>query len=312
MHFLACDVSRDSIEAVLVDRALTIKKRYHIDNTIMAITPVLQALQNDGLRVTAGAESTAMFHVPLVESCTTLSVPCMLLNPVLTKQMLRHSIRKRKTDRDDALVIAKLLLQGEGHPVLREDVIDLCKTLVRSARKVAVLSQSLTLHTRHVQRILGEVPLPLLTQNDHLKRTKTEMQRLAVERTDPEKRILLASLPGVGSWLATVLLAETQNFSRCSTGKALVAAAGLDPRVKQSGVTLDRNGRLTKRGSPHLRWALGCATNIAIRRDPELKAYYQKKRSEGKSYRTALCATSRKLAYRAFAIMKRGTPFESS
>jgi transposase len=309
MHYFACDVSRDGIEAVLTDRVLTVKRRFTINNTVPAISNVLRSLQSDGLRLTAAAESTAMFHVPLVEACAALAIPCKLLNPVLTRQVLRHSVRKRKTDQDDALTIAKLLVQGEGHPVTPGDVLDVRKTLSRSARKVSVLAQCLTLHARHVGRSLGTIPAVLSEQCDQLKRTKTQMQKLATAQTDVAQRKLLESIPGIGSWIATVLIAETQNFSRCDSGDALVAAAGLDPRVKQSGVTLNRNGKLTKRGSPHLRWALGCAANVAIRYDPELKAYYEKKRSEGKSYRTALCATSRKLAYRVFAVAKRRTPY---
>ena len=309
MHFFACDVSRDTVEAVLIDRALTIKHRYTIANNTDAITAILRSLQAQGLRMTAGAESTALFHCPLVESCEHLDIPCRIINPVLTKEILRHSIRKRKTDRDDALTVGKLLTQGEGHAMRRSDVIDVPKALARSARKVSCLTQSLQLHLRHVAKILGTVPDVLAKEEANLRRTKMSMQRLAVAQVDVKQRNLLASIPGIGQWIATVLIAETQGFARVSSGDALVAAAGLDPRVKQSGITLNKHGRLTKRGSPHLRWALGCATGIAIRHDPELKSYYQKKRSEGKSYRTALCATSRKLAYRVFAVMKRKTPY---
>jgi len=91
--------------------------------------------------------------------------------------------------------------------------------------------------------------------------------------------------------------------------KQLVAFAGVDPRVRQSGTVLSRNTRLTKRRSPELRNSLFLAANIARQHDPGLNAYYQEKRGEGRTYTEATVATARKLSNRVFAVLKRGTPY---
>jgi len=83
----------------------------------------------------------------------------------------------------------------------------------------------------------------------------------------------------------------------------------LDPKIRQSGHCLNNQGKLTKRGSPHLRQALFVAASVARMHDPELKAYYEKKRSEGKKYTVAVCATARKLIYRIYIVWKRQTPY---
>ena len=72
----------------------------------------------------------------------------------------------------------------------------------------------------------------------------------------------------------------------------------VDPKVRQSGATLKRNTKLTKRGSPYLRRAAYLAASIAQRCDPVLKAYYLKKRSEGKRYKEATVANARHILYR--------------
>jgi len=77
--------------------------------------------------------------------------------------------------------------------------------------------------------------------------------------------------------------------------KQLIAYFGLDPRVRQSGHTLNTTGRLTKRGSPHGRRAIFIAANVARRFDPYCQAHYEKKRNEGKSYKVANLALARKL-----------------
>ena len=94
-----------------------------------------------------------------------------------------------------------------------------------------------------------------------------------------------------------------------SSGKSLVAFAGIDPKVKQSGLSLKRNTKITKRGSPHLRYDIYLATMSAQQCDPEFKAYYDKKRSEGKTFKEATLSGSRKMAYRIYAVWKRGTPY---
>ncbi|MBI2450586.1 MAG: transposase [Candidatus Nealsonbacteria bacterium] len=79
--------------------------------------------------------------------------------------------------------------------------------------------------------------------------------------------------------------------------------------IRRSGHALNSYGKLTKRGSPYLRRALFIAANVARMFDPELKAYYEKKRSEGKCYTVATVATTRKLLSRIYAVLRRGTPF---
>jgi transposase len=117
---------------------------------------------------------------------------------------------------------------------------------------------------------------------------------------------------GVGPAIAVSLSAEIGDISRFPGSKQLVAYAGLDPRVRQSGTVLHRNTRLTKRGSAELRHSLFLAANIARQHDPELRAYYQKKRAEGRTYTEATVATARKVCYRVFAVLRRGTPYVKS
>ncbi|SEL58735.1 Transposase IS116/IS110/IS902 family protein, partial [Alkalibacterium putridalgicola] len=67
---------------------------------------------------------------------------------------------------------------------------------------------------------------------------------------------------------------------------------------------------MSKRGSPYLRKALFSAALVASRHDPVLKAFYEKKISEGKHHLTALGAVSRKLCYIIYAILKKNEPYE--
>lgn len=308
MHYIGFDVSKNTADYALLTRTLRVQEQSSMPNETEQIMDLLQPLQEKKKSIIVGVESTAMYHLPVVEACSALNIPCKLLNPVLTKECLRRSIRKRKTDREDAVIIAKLIAQDEGQYVYIDDLRCHLKTLVRSARKVGSLARSLDLHTRHVERI-GTVPFGLWEQHEHLTELQKNLQQEAIDEAPIAQRRLLESIPGIGSWTAAVILAEVGDITRFSSGDALIATAGLDPRVRISGSSLRSTGRLTKRGSPHLRCALFVATNVARRWDPELRVYYEKKRNEGKSYTVAVCATARKLIYRIYAVMKRGTPY---
>ncbi|WP_243124181.1 IS110 family transposase [Clostridium tyrobutyricum] len=79
-------------------------------------------------------------------------------------------------------------------------------------------------------------------------------------------------------------------MKRFKDGSKLVAFAGIDPSVKQSGEFVGTKNKMSKRGSPYLRRAIWLAASVACFNDPVLSAYYNKKRKEGKHHFTAVGA----------------------
>jgi transposase len=120
----------------------------------------------------------------------------------------------------------------------------------------------------------------------------------------------LTTIPGVGPVLAASILAEIGDIGRFPRLESLVAYAGIDPGVFESGAFKGTRQHISKRGSPYLRRALYLATHTAHQRNPDLSAYFQRKLHEGKSYRAALIATSHKLLARIYVVLKEGRPFE--
>jgi transposase len=114
----------------------------------------------------------------------------------------------------------------------------------------------------------------------------------------------LTSVPGIGPVIAAAILSEIGDIKRFKDAASLVAYAGIDPTVKQSGQYLANNNRMSKRGSPYLRRALFLAASNAILYDSILSEYYNRKRTEGKHHLTAVGAVARKLTYIVFAIMR--------
>lgn len=120
----------------------------------------------------------------------------------------------------------------------------------------------------------------------------------------------IKTIPGIGNVTAATILGEIGDINRFENPSKLVAYAGLDSSVSQSGEYEAPTGHLSKRGSPYLRKALYHAALRAEFCDPVFHAYYEKKRKEGKHHLVATNAVARKLCHTIFAVLKNNTPYE--
>jgi transposase len=107
--------------------------------------------------------------------------------------------------------------------------------------------------------------------------------------------------------LGAIIVSEIGDINRFERPNQLVAFAGLDVKVNQSGEFVGTKNKISKRGSPYLRRAIWLAANRAAFCDSE---YYQSLKSRGKHHLTAVGAVSRKLCNIIFVILKENRPYE--
>jgi len=119
----------------------------------------------------------------------------------------------------------------------------------------------------------------------------------------------ITTIPGIGVVTGATILSEIGDISRFSNPSKLVAFSGIDATVIQSGES-SGTYKMSKRGSGYLRKSLFQAALVASNCDPVFKAFYQKKRGEGKHHLIALGAVARKLCYTIHAILKNNTPYQ--
>jgi len=145
-----------------------------------------------------------------------------------------------------------------------------------------------------------------------------QIRFLREQVTDLEERIAayleqvpqhLTSIPGIGSVLAAAILGEIGDIRRFKNGSALVAYAGIDPIVFQTGEFRARSTRMSKRGSHYLRRAIWQAAQVAARDDPALKPFYEEKRRGGKHHFAAVGAVANKLVHIIYAVLRDNKPY---
>lgn len=120
----------------------------------------------------------------------------------------------------------------------------------------------------------------------------------------------LHTIPGIGMIAAAAILAEIGDINRFKSSSALVAFAGIDPTVRQSGEFSSTHNHMSKRGSPYLRHAIFLAATTYSFHNSPLNAYYKKKREQGKHHLTATGAVARKLTTVIYAVLRDGKPYE--
>lgn len=120
----------------------------------------------------------------------------------------------------------------------------------------------------------------------------------------------LHTIPGIGIIGAATILAEIGDISRFKNSSSLIAFAGIDPTVRQSGEFNSTHNHMSKRGSPYLRHAIFLAATTCSFHNSPLNAYYKKKRDQGKHHLTATGAVERKLTTVIYAVLRDSKPYE--
>lgn len=119
------------------------------------------------------------------------------------------------------------------------------------------------------------------------------------------------TIKGIGPVSAASIFSEFGDISRFSSPHAMLAFAGLEPSVIESG-TSSFTGRMVKRGSGNLRYTLMNVALSIIKHEPIFYDYYNKKRSEGKPHRVALTHVCKKLIRVIYKLEISNIPFDSS
>ena len=154
-----------------------------------------------------------------------------------------------------------------------------------------------------------------------LKHTIQLIQVLDAEIEDIEKEINsimdevhspITTIPGIGTRMGAMILAEIGDFSNFESADKILAYAGLSPSTYQSGQLTNCYSHMEKRGSRYLRYAIFNATKYVCLWDPTFAAYLAKKRAEGKHYNVAISHAAKKLVRLIYALEKSGQAYRSA
>ena len=310
MHAIGIDMSKDTFHAAF--ESLEVEVFANTEAGIHSFMRRLKDFEYKPEETRIGVEATGVYHLLLADRMRMKGWQIVVINPILTSRLTKLSVRRVKTDKKDALRIREGVLLEYGQLYTDTHELLTLKILVQQRQALAKMRSECRqrIHAQiYKQRVLkDELPKTFQIMEKTLSKEirKLEKQMLTFE---PEKQILLRSIPGIGTLAASTLVAFVGDIQRFSSPEKLVAYIGLDCRVHESGTSIHGKGYISKRGNKYLRTILFSCALIAKRYNPDLQTFFQKKILEGKHHFKALCAVERKLIHVVYAVWKRGTPF---
>jgi transposase len=245
---------------------------------------------------------------------------------------------RAKTDRLDARTLARLLAAGELDAVWVPDEQTRAMRRRLSQRSQLVRSRTRAkneIHAVLIRRLKGRPPvsdvfgargrawlaaleLPdderdtvgaCLRHVDFLDAEVAAVDRaIAAQALQSPHTLRLMMVPGVSVITASTFIAAIGDIRRFPSARQLVGYLGLDPKVRQSGSTPARHGRITKQGSAAVRHVLVEAAWVAIRQPGPLRAFYERVRAR-RGAQVAAVATARKMASLFWCLLIRGQDY---
>jgi transposase len=311
MKYIGIDVASKKLNIHITGRDIS---DFEIPNNTEALEELVEELALNPKECIVGTESTGKYHYIAQRYFVMNGFEFRLLNPITTGQFIASTIRKKKTDKSDAQIITHLLLQGAGQVITKKQLETTKKSLLRTRSTVVKHRSSMKLLLKQLEQEessarIEQAKIALIEMIEKMSETEDELEGCALDEDPSNDESLIKSIPGFAEKLSAIVSSEVGDFNRFPSANEFKAYVGIDPRVIQSGDS-NRTGRITKRGNTMLRNAFYLAANVSRQHDPELKAFFEKKRTEGKHHTIALCAVARKLCERVYSVVLRGTPYE--
>jgi transposase len=259
-----------------------------------------------------GLEATGVYGRPLAFALHRSGFRVYVLNPLAVKSYARSLLRRAKTDRADARLIARFL--AERYADLEpyeptEDVLYQVGLLVRFARGL-VAQRVAVLNRLHAWEYAWPEGLGLVRRVPEVLaslRREVEAIALFLLKTDPEawrQFQALQALPGVGPSIALTILAYSGDLRRFHSARAYAAYTGLTPRLHQSG-QLPERASISRMGPSALRAAFWMAALSASRVEPYASLVARLVES-GKPKKLAITAVANRLARAAWSVVVKG------
>ena len=226
-----------------------------------------------------------------------------------------NSVMKRVLGKTSLAILKKYSVPSKVRAISFEQFYELIKKMSRSkiSRKQAEEIYAHAGNVLTIPELDSVITFEIKTLISQLELYDEQIQSVEI-RIDQMMKLIdskIMSIPGIGDTLGPMILGEIGSVERFSNVKKLIAFAGLDPVVSQSGRFENRSGPISKRGSPLLRQALFLAANVARQNDDNLKRFYDKKRSEGKHHFSALNAVAAKLLRITYWVLKNNKEYQT-
>jgi transposase len=309
---LGIDVSKKTLDVALIRNNRTLNKQFK--NSVDGLRLLADWLESMSIaELHACLEATGSYSEAVAMFLHERGYRVSIVNPLRIKGYAQSNLRRNKTDRLDARLIASFCQTQEPDEWLPPSAE--VRHLQALVRRIETLEEMLQAEQNRLANAACQVQPSVERIIELLKAEISELERQIKQHIEShphlkEQSVLLQTIPGIGRRTAQFLLSEVE-FARYHSARALAAQAGVVPRQRQSGTSLKQTN-LSKLGNGRLRKALYFPAIVATQRNEIIKEFAVRLRKKGKAPMQVVCAVMRKLLHIAFGVLKHGRSFDSS
>ncbi|TPG91117.1 IS110 family transposase [Pseudomonas caspiana] len=260
-------------------------------------------------------EATSVYHLELAEFVYNKGYRVCVVNPATTHAYAGSELRRIKTDKSDAKLIAdfarekdeKLQLWAPEPLKYRQ-----LKALVRRLDDLQEMEQ-MELNRLEVsdEKVKGSINSVLRHIEKEIAETHKTIKKHIDDDSDMrEMRDLIVTIDGIGQKTLERLLAELGDLRKYDDPRKLVAAAGLNPKLQDSGLLKGRTV-ISKIGSARVRAGLYMPGLVALQHNKAIMAMKDRLKANGKAPKQIICAAMRKLLHFVYGVLKSGQPYDA-
>jgi transposase len=265
-------------------------------------------------------EATGAYHLQLALALRAAGVEVMVVNPRVAKDFARALSNRSKSDEVDARVLLTYARRMEFAAWQAPSAATL--EMRELGRRLSELVQSSTdeknrLHARKASGVSATVMADVRQHVAQLEARIVRIEKAALaiierDETLSEQFRIIEKARGFGRRTAILLLTELAVLDPAMTTRQVVAYAGLDPRVYESGTSVQKPVRISKVGNARIRAILFMNALSAIRHDRGARLFFARLVARGKKKMQAIVAVMRKLLHGIWTALQRRVAYDSS
>lgn len=301
------DVSKDRLDVAV----LPSNEAFWVPRDAAGLDDLLARLKPLSPQAVA-LEATGGYETVVVATLSAAGLPALIVDPARVRRFAQASGQRAKTDRIDAVVIARYtaVLKPEVRPLPDQATQRLADLLARRRQIIAMMTAERQRRQRlREPRLLRSIARLLEALQRELSEIETEIRDDV--RGNPAwraKEELMTSVKGIGPVISRSLIGEMPELGTLGR-REIAALAGLAPWTRQSGKWKGRS--FIGGGRTCIRTALHMGAVTASRYNPVLKAFHDRLIAAGKPRMVALVAVARKLLTILNAILRDNTPWHN-
>lgn len=326
--FIGIDQSKLTFDAAILTGSLPAEHQHHqFENTTKGFKAFIKWIRSLHPKISLSeilicAENTGWYGYPLNMFLCNLKANLWVENALQIK--LSAGLKRGKSDKMDASSIARYCYLHRDHArlykipgktiVALRHLLAFREQLVKQQVSLTLVKKEFSIVESSVQDLIAKQSLlirKMLKQKIEL--IDQQLSQLVEQDQElKEKYSLVNSVYGVGKQTALFILVYTNGFTSFNHWKKFACYCGIAPFEFTSGTSIRGKTRISSLGNKKLKSLLTmCALNT-IKKDNELKQYYDRRIAEGKNAMSTINVLRNKLLSRIFAVVNRGTPYQKN